>query len=94
MHVEPQWANRQLYTPLVNKKRGELKMTPCLVALVKWVVELRATGLLACHCTEELTLWRIHPLDHRERLAYNCPQLADLSREPAGGMMFNFHLFY
>jgi hypothetical protein len=34
MHVEPQWANMQLYPPLVDKKQGEPKMTPRRVALV------------------------------------------------------------
>jgi hypothetical protein len=48
MHVEPQWAYRQLYPPFVDKKRRELKMTLCLSALVKQVAELphcRSSGV-------------------------------------------------
>jgi hypothetical protein len=73
MYDKPQWTNRQLYSPLVDKKRGEPKMTPRMAALVKRVVELCAVGLRACHCTEEFTLRRIHPLGHRDKLAYDCP---------------------
>jgi hypothetical protein len=62
MHVKPQWANMQLYPPLVDKKQGEPKMTPCLAALVKQVAELRTAGLRACHYVEEFTLWWIRPL--------------------------------
>jgi hypothetical protein len=78
--------------PLVDQKRVEPKMTPCLSALVKRVAKLRATGLQACHCTDEFTLWQICPLVHRERLAYDCPWLADLSHKPVAGKMFNLHL--
>jgi hypothetical protein len=41
MHVEPQWVNMYLLPPLIDKKRGELKMTPRLTALIKRVTELR-----------------------------------------------------
>jgi hypothetical protein len=69
-------------------------MTPHLAALVKQVAELCATGLQTCHCIEEFTLRRIHPLGRWERLAYYCPWLADPSRKPATGMMFNLHFYY
>jgi hypothetical protein len=87
-------VNRLLYPLLVDQKREELKMTPCLAALVKRVAELRAAGLQACHCTEEFTLRQIHPLGRRDKLAYDCPWLVDLSREPATGKMFNLHFCY
>jgi hypothetical protein len=63
-------------------------MTPCLAALIKQVGELHEARLKACHCAEEFTLWRIRPLGHREKLAIECPQLVDLSREPADGKIF------
>jgi hypothetical protein len=69
-------------------------MTPRLAALVKWVVELHTAGLRACHCAEEFTLRRIHPLGHRERLAYDYSRLVDPSHEPAAGKIFNLHLCY
>jgi hypothetical protein len=34
------------------------------------------------------------PLGHRDKLAYDYPWLADLSREPATGKMFNLHFCY
>jgi hypothetical protein len=80
--------------PLVDKKRGEPKMTPCLAALVKRVAELLAAGLWVCHCVEEFSLRWIRPLGHQEKLAYNCPRLADPSHEPAAGKMFNLHFYY
>jgi hypothetical protein len=91
MHVETQWANRQLYSSLIDKKRGEPKMTSRLAAQVKRVAELRATGLQVCHCGEEFTLWWIHPLGRQVKLAYDYPWLADPRREPAAGKMFNLH---
>jgi hypothetical protein len=96
MHVKPQWMNGQLYPPppLVDKKRGEPKMTPRLAALVKRVAELHVTGLRACHYVGEFTLQRIHPLGHREKLAYDCSRLADPSHEPVAGKMFNLHFYY
>jgi hypothetical protein len=66
-------------------------MTPHLAALVKRVAELCAAGLRAYHCTEEFCLHQIHPLGRRERLAYDCPWLADPSRKPAADKMFNLH---
>jgi hypothetical protein len=65
-------------------------MTPCLAALVRQVAKLHDSGLRARHCAEEFTLRWIHPFDHREKQAYECPRLADPSREPADGKIFNF----
>jgi hypothetical protein len=58
-------------------------MTSRLATLVRWVAELHDTGLWTCHCTEEFTLRQIRPLGRREKLAYECPWLADPSRDPA-----------
>jgi hypothetical protein len=69
-------------------------MTPRLAALVKWVAELCIASLQACHYVEECMLWQIRPLGHQEKLAYDCPQLVDLSHEPAAGKMFNLHFYY
>jgi hypothetical protein len=82
MHVLPQLSNKHLLLPHIDDKRGELEMTPRLAALVKRVAELHDTGLRACHCTKEFTLWRIRPLGYREKLAYECPQLVDPSHDP------------
>jgi hypothetical protein len=79
---------------LVDKKRGESKMTPCLAALVKWVAELYIVGLRACHYVEEFILRWIRPLGHQEKLAYDSQWLADPSREPATGKMFNLYFYY
>jgi hypothetical protein len=81
MHVQPQWANMHLLPSLIDDKWGEPKMTPHLAALVKWVAKLHDSGLRACHCAEEFTLRWIHPFGCLEKLAYECPQLADPSRE-------------
>jgi hypothetical protein len=77
--------------PLIDQKRGEPKKTSRLAALVKRIAELRTTDLRSCHCTEEFTLQRICPLGRQDILAYDCPWLADPSREPATGKMFNLH---
>jgi hypothetical protein len=68
MHIQPQWANRHLLPPLINKKRGEPPMTPRLVALVKWVAKLHDTDLRACHkleheCSRQADLSREPPDD-------------------------------
>jgi hypothetical protein len=42
-------------------------MTPCLKALVNWVLTLCKTGFEACHCTEEFILWLIRPLGQRKK---------------------------
>jgi hypothetical protein len=78
-----------LLPPLIDKKRKEPKLTRRLVALVKQVTKLHDAGLHACHYAEEFTLRQICPLDHRDKLAYECQQQADPSREPADGMFFN-----
>jgi hypothetical protein len=90
MHVEPQWVNKHLLLLLIKDKRREPKVTPCLAALVKHVIELRDTSLQACHYAEEFTLQWIHPLDRWEKLAYECPWLVDPRREPITGKIFNF----
>jgi hypothetical protein len=69
-------------------------MTPHMATLVKRVAEHCAVDLQVCHCAEEFTLQQIHPLGRRERLAYDCPGLADLSHEPTAGKMFNLHFCY
>jgi hypothetical protein len=76
-------GNMHLLPSLIDMKWGELKMTPRLAALVRRVAELYDSGLWALHYTEEFTLRQIRPLDHREKLAYECPWLVDPSREPA-----------
>jgi hypothetical protein len=90
MHVQPQWVNRHLLPPIIDDKWGEPKMTPHLVALVKQVAELHDSGLWARHCAEEFTLQWICPLGCREKLAYECPQLADPKHEPSIGRILNF----
>jgi hypothetical protein len=62
MHVQPQWMKRHLLASLIDKKRGEPKMTPCLTAMVRRVAELHDVDFWACHYAEEFTLRRIHPL--------------------------------
>jgi hypothetical protein len=69
-------------------------MTLCLVTLVKRVAELHTADLRVCHCVEEFTLRRICPLGRWEKLAYDYPRLADLSREPAAGKKFDLHFYY
>jgi hypothetical protein len=64
------------------------KMTPRLAALVKRVAELHDTGLRTCHCVKEFTLWWIHPLGHRDMMAYECLWLNDLSCDPAARNIF------
>jgi hypothetical protein len=51
--------------------------------------ELHEASLKACHCTEEFYLRRICPIGRWEKLAYECPRLADPSREPADGEIFS-----
>jgi hypothetical protein len=82
-------VNKLLFPLDITDKRNELRMSSHLSALVKRVAELREAGLMACHCAEEFYLRWIHPLGRRERVAYDCPQLADPSPEPANGEIFN-----
>jgi hypothetical protein len=88
MHVAPQWANKHLLPSLIHNKRGELKMTHRMAALVKRVAKLRDAGLRACNCIKEFTLRRIRLLGHWDMLAYECPRLNDLSRDPATRKIF------
>jgi hypothetical protein len=53
------------------------------------VAELRDVGLQACYCTEEFSLWWIHRLGHRDKLAYECSWLDDSKHEPAASKIFN-----
>jgi hypothetical protein len=69
-------------------------MTPRLATLVRWVAELRDSGLWARHCNEEFTLQQIHPIGHWEKLAYECLWLVDPSHEPAAGNIFSFAFIY
>jgi hypothetical protein len=73
IHNTPQWPNKHLLPPLVEKKGKEPKMTPCLMALIKRVTEFHRAELEACHCAEEFTLRQIRSLDRREKLASECP---------------------
>jgi hypothetical protein len=83
--------NKLLLPPFVKDKWGEPPMTLCLAALVKRVAELREAGLKACHYIKEFTLWWIRPLGRREKLAFECPWLADPTHEPTDGKMFILH---
>jgi hypothetical protein len=74
----------------ISGKQSGPKMTMRLSTLVKQITNLREAGLKACHCIEEFHLRHIRPLGHREKLAYECPQLADPSRDLAGGKVFSF----
>jgi hypothetical protein len=76
--------------PQIDDKRGEPEITPLLTALVKWVTERCQACLRACHYAEEFTLRRIHPLGHRDKLAFECPWFADPSREPTDGKIMIF----
>jgi hypothetical protein len=82
MHILPQWSNKHRLLPHIKDKRGELEMAQRLAALIKQVAKLCDIGLRACHCAKEFTLWRIRPLGRHEKLAYECPRLADPSRDP------------
>jgi hypothetical protein len=66
----------------------EPPMTDRLAALIKRVAKLCQAGLEACHYVEEFFLWRIHPLGHRKTLAFECPRMADPSRDPSEGDLF------
>jgi hypothetical protein len=65
-------------------------MTPHLEVLIKRVAELSQDGLEACHCTEEFTLLWNCLLSHQEKVAFECPRLADPSRNPAASKALNF----
>jgi hypothetical protein len=82
--------NKLLLPPHVDDKRKVPELMPHFKALVKGVTELRKGGLRACYCTEEITLQRIHPLGHREKLTFECPRLVDPTRDPLVGKTLNF----
>jgi hypothetical protein len=69
-------------------KQKEPPMTDRLAALVKRVAELRQAGLEVCHCIKEFHVWWIHPLDRQKTLAFDCPRMADPSRDPLEGNIF------
>jgi hypothetical protein len=74
-----------MFLPIIKDKRNEPPMNSHLSALVKRVAELREARLKVCHHIEEFHLQQIRPLGHREKLAFECPQLSDPSREPVEG---------
>jgi hypothetical protein len=85
MHSPAPWENRLLYPPVLKDQRKEPPMIARLSALVNRTAELHWAGHDAYHCVEEFHLRWIRPLRHREKLAYECPRLADPSRHPAEG---------
>jgi hypothetical protein len=92
MHVQPQWVNMLLFPPFVKDERGEPPMMLRLDALVKRVAEVHEARLKACHCTKEFTLRWIHPLGHREKLAFDCLWLTDSNREPTDDKIFSLQV--
>jgi hypothetical protein len=88
MHIQPPWVNKLLFPLAIKNKRMEPPMTDRLATLIKRVAELRQAGLEACHCVAEFHLRWIHPLGHRKTLAFECPQMADPSRDPSKGDLF------
>jgi hypothetical protein len=78
-----------LYPPVIKDQQNEPPMAARLSSLVKRVAKLCRAGLEACHHVEEFHLRWIHPLTHREKLAYECPRLANPSRYPAEGRILN-----
>jgi hypothetical protein len=89
IHTEPQWTNKHLLPPSIDDKRREPELTPRLKALVGQVTELRRAGLRACHCSKEFTLQWIHQLGRREKLAFECPRLADPAHDSPAGKILN-----
>jgi hypothetical protein len=63
-------------------------MTDRLTALIKCVAELRQVGLEVCHCIEEFHLRRICLLSRRKILAFECPRMANPSRDRLEGNIF------
>jgi hypothetical protein len=84
--------NKHLRPPQVDDKQKEPKLTPCMKAPAKWEIELHQAGLKACHCGEEFTLWWIRPLGRQEKLAFECPQLADPIQDPSAGKILSSFL--
>jgi hypothetical protein len=73
---------------LIANKRKAPKDSPRLKALVKRVAELHRARLEACHIAEEFIFWQICPLDRKEKLALECLQFADPSRDRSDGKGF------
>jgi hypothetical protein len=63
-------------------------MTDRLAALTKRVDELCQADLEACHCVKEFYVRRIHPLDRRKLLAFECPRMVDPYHEHSEGCLF------
>jgi hypothetical protein len=88
MHDQLPWVNNLLFPSAIKNKRMEPPMTDRLAALIKRVAELRQASLEACHRIEEFHLRRICPLGRRKTLAFECPWMADPSRDPSKGDLF------
>jgi hypothetical protein len=87
MHTPAPWVNKLLFPLIIKDKWKEPLMNDSLSALVKHVAELCEAGLKAYHCIKECHLRQIHPLGHRDKLAFECPQMANPSRDPADGQI-------
>jgi hypothetical protein len=59
-----------------------------LATLVKRVAELRQAGLEMYLCIEEFHLELIRTLGHRKTLTFECPRMADPSRDHLEGNIF------
>jgi hypothetical protein len=94
MHDQPLWVNKLLFPPAIRNKRSKPPMTNCLATLTKRVVELRQAVLEVCHCDEEFYLRWFCPLGHRNKLAFECPRLADPRHEPSKGYPFDFSPYH
>jgi hypothetical protein len=68
-------------------------MTPCLKAMVKRVTKLSQANLEVCHYTKEFTLRWMCPLGHQEKLAFECPWLADPNHDSPASKILNFLLY-
>jgi hypothetical protein len=59
-----------------------------------WAISSSPLQLGIHQCTEEFTCRRIRHLGYREKLAFECQRLTDLSREPASGKIFILSFYY
>jgi hypothetical protein len=82
-------VGEQVYVPPVRQRQsGQATMMSRLAALVKRVAGLHGVRLKACDCAEEFTIQGNCLLNRHEKLDFECPWLADPSREPVDGKMF------
>jgi hypothetical protein len=88
MHVQPPWVSKLLFPPVIKNKQMKPLMTDRLAALIKRVAELRQAGIEVCHCVKEFHLRWIRPLGRQKTLTFECPRMADLSRDPSEGDLF------